>query len=132
MLLLLQQVEDGRESELTDFDIRKMEKQKHVEELREKLRNLKEKEEETKNKYESEKSALDEHREQLKMIIETCKSLYSEFDDKRRDMKAEKAKKIRELTDPDHAWDVSPEEEVASAVAVHSVQAGKFPNKIFF
>ena len=28
------QVEDGHESELTDFDIKKMEKQKHVEELR--------------------------------------------------------------------------------------------------
>jgi hypothetical protein len=37
--------------------------------------------------------------------------LYSEFDDKRREIRAEKAKRIRELTDPDHAWDaVVPEE----------------------
>ncbi len=30
--------------------------------------------------------------------------LYSLFDDKRREIRAEKAKKIREMTDPDHAW----------------------------
>merc|ERR1711879_529991 len=49
-----------------------------------------------------------------KKIIETCKSLYSEFEDKRREIKAEKAKRIRELTDPDHAWDLhSPEEQGA-------------------
>ena len=64
----------------------------------------------------------------MKKIIETCKSLYSEFDDKRREIKAEKAKKIRELTDPDHAWDASPEEEVAAVVAV---QAGKISKIIF-
>ena len=54
--------------------------------------------------------------------------MYSEFDDKRREIKAEKAKKIRELTDPDHAWDASPEEEVAAVVAV---QAGKILETIF-
>merc|ERR1719219_2667681 len=70
---------------------------------------LKEKESETRNKYDSEKAALDEHREQLKKIIETCKLFYSEFEDKRREIKAEKAKRIRELTDPDHAWDAVPE-----------------------
>ena len=50
------------------------------------------------------------NRDQLKKIIETCKTLYSEFDDKRREIRAEKAKRIRELTDPDHAWDAVPEE----------------------
>ena len=49
------------------------------------------------------------NRDQLKKIIETCKTLYSEFDDKRREIRAEKAKRIRELTDPDHAWDAVPE-----------------------
>ena len=53
------------------------------------------------------------NRDQLKKIIETCKTLYSEFDDKRREIKAEKAKRIRELTDPDHAWDAVPEEKGA-------------------
>jgi len=76
---------------------------------------------------------LTEHTEQLKKIIETCKALYDEFDVKRRDIKAEKAKRIRELTDPggqnfyqlvshllmntfilitDHAWGVENEEQI--------------------
>ncbi len=110
-------VEEGREDELTEFDIKKKQKEEHVAELREKLATLKEKEEETKNKYESEKAGLDEHREQLKKIIETCKSLYDEFDDKRREIKAEKSKRIRELTDPSFAWDVKPQPDEAAAPA---------------
>jgi hypothetical protein len=47
---------------------------------------------------------MNEHREKLKAMIVSCKALYDEFDSKRRDIKAEKAKRIRELTDPDHAW----------------------------
>ena len=95
---------------MTEFDIKKKEKEEKVAELREKLAALKEKESETKEKFDSEKAALDVHRDQLKKIIETCKTLYSEFDDKRREIRAEKAKRIRELTDPDHAWDAVPEE----------------------
>ena len=104
-------VEEGNEPELTDFDIKKAEKEAKVAELREKLAQLKATEDLTREKYEAEKSGLDEHREQLKKIIEACKSFYSEFDDKRKEIKAEKAKRIRELTDPDHAWDAVPEEE---------------------
>ena len=96
---------------MTEFDIKKKEKEEKVAELRAKLAELKEKESETRGKYEAEKSGLDEHREQLKKIIEACKSFYNEFDDKRKEIKAEKAKRIRELTDPDHAWDAVPEEE---------------------
>ena len=36
--------------------------------------------------------------------ISSCKALYDKFDEQRREIKAEKAKRIRELTDPDHAW----------------------------
>ena len=111
------QVDEGNADELTEFDIKKKEKEEKVAELREKLAALKEKESETRNKYDSEKAALDEHRDQLKKIIETCKSLYSEFEDKRREIKAEKAKRIRELTDPDHAWDAVPEEQGAISPA---------------
>ena len=104
-------VDEGNADELTEFDIKKREKEEKVAELRAKLAELKEKENETREKYEAEKSGLDEHREQLKKIIEACKSFYSEFDDKRREIKAEKSKRIRELTDPDHAWDAVPEDE---------------------
>merc|ERR1711860_310805 len=104
-------VDEGNSDELTEFDIKKKEKEEKVVELRAKLAALKEKETETREKYEAEKSGLDEHREQLKKIIEVCKSFYTEFDDKRREIKAEKSKRIRELTDPDHAWDAVPEED---------------------
>ena len=50
------------------------------------------------------RDALAEHRKDLERIIESCKSLYEAFDDSRREIRAEKAKRIRELTDPDHAW----------------------------
>ena len=101
----------GNADELTEFDIKKKEKEEKVVELRAKLAALKEKEAETREKFEAEKSGLDEHRDQLKKIIEACKSFYTEFDDKRREIKAEKSKRIRELTDPDHAWDAVPEED---------------------
>ena len=42
--------------------------------------------------------------ERLKKMIETCKELHKGFDEKRLEVKAEKTKRIRELTDPDHAW----------------------------
>jgi hypothetical protein len=54
--------------------------------------------------FTNEKDIMNEHREKLKAMIASCKALYDEFDGKRRDIKAEKAKRIRELTDPDHAW----------------------------
>jgi len=38
-------------------------------------------------------------------MIETCKALHEGFDEKRLEVRAEKQKKIRELTDPNHAWD---------------------------
>jgi len=50
-----------------------------------------------------------EHREKLQAIIATCKALHEGFDEKRREVRAEKQKKIRELTCPDHAWGASPE-----------------------
>merc|ERR1719228_3082684 len=53
---------------------------------------------------EDNKKILNEHREKLKKMIETCKALHEGFDEKRREVRAEKNKKIRELTDPDHAW----------------------------
>ena len=56
------QVDEGNTDELTEFDIKKKEKEEKVAELREKLAALKEKESETKIKYDSEKAALDEHR----------------------------------------------------------------------
>merc|ERR1711881_624598 len=111
-------------------DIKKKEKEEKVAELREKLAALKEKESETRNKYDSEKAALDEHREQLKKIIETCKSLYSEFEDKRREIKAEKAKRIRELTDPDHAWDAVPEEQGAISPAPVAQETSSAPQAV--
>ena len=118
-------VEEGNEPELTDFDIKKAEKEAKVVELREKLAALKATENLTREKFEAEKSGLEEHREKLKEIIEVCKSFYSEFDDKRKEIKAEKAKRIRELTDPDHAWDAVPEEE--NPVAAPVVESSPAP-----
>ena len=60
--LFFLQVEEGSENELTEFDIKKKEKEEKVAELREKLAALKEKESETKEKFDSEKAALDVHR----------------------------------------------------------------------
>ena len=61
-LIFFLQVEEGCENELTEFDIKKKEKEEKVAELREKLAALKEKESETKEKFDSEKAALDVHR----------------------------------------------------------------------
>ena len=47
---------------------------------------------------------MQSHRADLERVIEACRALYDSFDDKRREIKAEKQKMIRELTDPDHAW----------------------------
>ena len=119
------QVEEGKENELTEYEIKKAEKQKHVEELRERLRLLKEKEEQTKNDFDFQKGALEQHREKLREIIETCKTLYDEFDEQRREVRAEKSKRIRELTDPDHAWDASPEFESAAPIAADEPKAAE-------
>lgn len=61
-------------------------------------------ENDAKERYNKVKEALESHKEELKKIIETCQAMYSSFDEKRREIRAEKAKRIRELTDPDHAW----------------------------
>ena len=61
-------------------------------------------------------------REKLKQMIEACKALHENFDERRREVRAEKQKKIRELTDPNHAWDSPLEsEQPAAAVAVEPV-----------
>merc|ERR1712223_875232 len=115
------EVEKGNEDELSEFEIKKQEKEKRVEELREKLSDLKAKEEEKKAKYNEEKEALEDHKQKLKDIIDACKLLYDNFDEKRREVKAEKAKRIRELTDPDHAWDTHEEEPAPVPVVAASV-----------
>ena len=45
------EVDKGNEEELTEFEIKKQEKEKHVEELRAKLSDLKIKEDETRGNY---------------------------------------------------------------------------------
>jgi len=101
--------DEGIVLELTDFDLKKTEKLKEVEKLREELASLKVDEEDKKERLVENKKVLMEHREKLKAIIETCKALHEGFDEKRREVRAEKQKKIRELTCPDHAWGASPE-----------------------
>ena len=80
-----------------------------VEVLREELAAIKNEENEKKERMEENKKVLMEHREKLQAIIATCKALHEGFDEKRREVRAEKQKKIRELTCPDHAWGASPE-----------------------
>merc|ERR1719427_2183199 len=99
-----QRIEDGRVVELTDFDLKKAEKAEQVDKLRETVAAIKLEEDEKKQELENNKKVLMEHREKLKKMIETCKALHEGFDEKRREVRAEKNKKIRELTDPDHAW----------------------------
>merc|ERR1719331_3167356 len=101
--------EDGVVVEMTDFDLKKQDKLKQVEVLREELATLKIEENEKKDRVEENKKVLMEHREKLQAIIATCKALHEGFDEKRREVRAEKQKKIRELTCPDHAWGASPE-----------------------
>merc|ERR1712106_957302 len=115
-----QSVEDGRVVELTDFDLKKAEKAEQVEKVRETVAAIKLEEDEKKQELENNKKVLMEHREKLKKMIETCKALHEGFDEKRREVRAEKNKKIRELTDPDHAWgggDESPTFDTPVAVA---------------
>ena len=90
--------------ELTDFDLKKAEKAEQVDKLRETMAAIKVEEDEKKQELENNKKVLMEHREKLKKMIETCKALHEGFDERRREVRAEKNKKIRELTDPDHAW----------------------------
>ena len=47
-------------------------------------------------------------------------------------MKAEKAKRIRELTDPDHAWDTHEEEPTPAPVAAASVDISGEHNLFFY
>eukprot|EP00096_Caligus_rogercresseyi_P015547 TRINITY_DN799_c0_g1_i6.p1 TRINITY_DN799_c0_g1~~TRINITY_DN799_c0_g1_i6.p1 ORF type:complete len:898 (+),score=300.51 TRINITY_DN799_c0_g1_i6:905-3598(+) len=97
-------IEEGRGEEISHFELLKQEKEKEVTVLREKLAGLKVTEEERKSKVEGVKQVLMELREKLKLIIEVCRNLFATFDNERREVKAEKAKRIRELTDPDAAW----------------------------
>ena len=60
---------------------------------------------------------MQSHRADLERVIEACRALYDSFDDKRREIKAEKQKMIRELTDPDHAWGNEDEAAVPEAAA---------------
>ena len=100
---------EGVVIELTDFDLKKSEKLKQVAVLREELSTLKVEENEKTEQLTENKKVLMEHREKLQAIIETCKALHEGFDEKRREVRAEKQKKIRELTCPDHAWGASPD-----------------------
>merc|ERR1719245_1396623 len=90
--------------ELTDFDLKKAEKAEQVAALKEQFATIKAEEDVKKEELESNKKILMEHREKLTKMIEACKALHEGFDEKRREVRAEKNKKIRELTDPDHAW----------------------------
>ena len=90
--------------EITDFDLKKAEKAELVTQLKEQFGVIKAQEDEKKSELETNKKILMEHREKLKAMIETCKALHEGFDEKRKEVRAEKTKKIRELTDPDHAW----------------------------
>jgi len=110
-------MEEGRVVELTDFDLKKVEKQELLEKLREKLAITKAEEQQKKEKFEEDKKVLMEHRDKLRLMIETCKELHKGFDEKRLEVKAEKAKQIRELTDPNHAWGGSFDEPAFSPVA---------------
>ena len=85
------QVDDGNEAELTEFEVKKMEKEKKVEELREKAKDLKEREDEVRGRVDEGKAGLEEHKEKLRSIIEACKALYENFDDKRREVGADAA-----------------------------------------
>jgi len=97
-------VQEGRVVEITDFDLKKEEKENSVADLRKNLDQLKGTEKEKKEAVDTNKQMLMEHRDKLKQMIEACKALHENFDEKRRDVRAEKQKKIRELTDPNHAW----------------------------
>merc|ERR1719471_1420341 len=97
-------MEEGIVVEITDFDLKKAEKAELVARLKEQFEVIKAEEETKKSELDSNKKILMEHREKLKAMIETCKALHEGFDEKRKEVRAEKTKKIRELTDPDHAW----------------------------
>ena len=67
------------------------------------------------------------HREDLERVIEACRALYDSFDDKRREIKAEKQKMIRELTDPDHAWGNEDEAAFPEAVVPEAAEVTAAP-----
>merc|ERR1719471_282798 len=98
------QMEGNLVVELTDFDLKKAEKAEQVAALKEQFAVIKVEEDVKKEELESNKKILLEHREKLSKMIEACKALHEGFDEKRKEVRAEKNKKIRELTDPDHAW----------------------------
>jgi hypothetical protein len=100
-----EKVADGNSEQLTEFQIRKNEKEKDVIKLREEWEAVKEKENAVRGRFDDVKVTLQTHRDELERVIEACRLLYDAFDEKRRDCKAEKSKRQRELTDPDHAWD---------------------------
>ena len=84
--------------------MKKAEKAEEVAALKEQFEAIKVEEGVKKEELENNKKILMEHREKLQKMIEACKILHEGFDEKRREVRAEKNKKIRELTDPDHAW----------------------------
>lgn len=119
--------------EITDFDLKKEEKENVVAELRKNLEQLKETENEKREAVETNKQMLMDHRDKLKQMIEACKALHENFDQKRRDVRAEKQKKIRELTDPNHAWgggfddEPTPAADVAEPVPAPAAAEDVFP-----
>merc|ERR1719273_2581452 len=132
-------MEDGLVVEITDFDLKKQEKAEQVAQLKEQFATIKAEEDVKKEELESNKKILMEHREKLIQMIEACKVLHEGFDEKRKEVRAEKNKKIRELTDPDHAWGggfddspsfsnpVSPVTNSAPAPAVSAAQEEEDP-----
>ncbi len=110
------------DSAATDFELKIQAKEKEIGELKEQLEEVKGKETSATEKHATMKELMKQQQDDLEKIIESCKVLYSLFDDKRREVRAEKAKRIRELTDPDHAWgheneEVAPEAAAASTAA---------------
>jgi len=99
-----QKLEEGRVVELTDFDLKKAEKLEVVERLREEVKVVREEEERKRAELETNKAVLASHREKLTAMIETCKALHQGFDEKRREVRAEKRKRIEEITNPNFAW----------------------------
>ena len=70
---------------------------------------------------------MQSHRADLERVIEACRALYDSFDDKRREIKAEKQKMIRELTDPDHAWGNEDEAAVPEAAPEAAAVVAEVP-----
>jgi hypothetical protein len=120
-------VSRGEAPEMSEYEAKKIEKEREVALLKEQVEACKERENEKRLAYENTKDELTTYRKRLEEVIGNCKTIYSEFDDKRREMKAEKAKRIRELTDPSYAWQSEEKDEVPeSAGHVAAAGAGQY------